>query len=781
MINVSIAGFIGWGILILLSIMAGTALSRHFPWSIRSRAAGVPLGVGIALAPFLSGLATVAALAVFRGASHAIHAVIVVALLLVIVVVSKIKTVGFESRICREKPGQAFYLLMGLWGLWGGVLVYGAMFYPLTQNDALEYATVGRILYETGDLLSYPVIKPDLNDAGFYGPWTHPPLYVALIYLGNVIQGHADSPGLMRLVGPWVALSAAYLTYCLGCLRSRMEGVIAAVVLLSTPLFFLGADSGLIDSLPVLGFLLILAVLAGVREGARLRGILLGLMAGGALWTHSQAILFVPMCFVVMACQQVVRRRLVWREFLGFGLGVGIVALAPYLRNVFLFGSPVSDNPAVFALQLLAWDDYFQYARGLDQTIAKIQYGLFKGWSSPEAFGLSFWFMIIGVSVLLLGAKRYGVRILKDRQKELPVICVLFLLMYHMGVLLSILLRVDLIIKNERYILGLLPAVALLAGFGLFSLARAKGAIVYRGVILLLLIGWTFQLGALAWYRFSSSRIGISELLQSHDLKLLSRPEYEAIDYLRDETAEDEVVFTMKPSDMYYSRRRMLSYLDPEMISFYETEDPNDALGWLLEHNISLIHLPPYGLPPFYNSVLLELVGDPSLSELVFSSGGSQVYRLRKERKETLVSSADDELAGDWKRRANLVIGGRKALAGVSTGETSLTLGEVSRGGMIGGLFHRDASVFLESPWRRGEGECGVRLELKGRGMVRIWIEEDGAELPRFLFGEVVVTEGESKQWMRRWLLGKGSKKWRVLVEHMGTSEIQIITAVDYL
>src|SRR5438876_320018 len=53
-----------------------------------------------------------------------------------------------------------------------------------------------------------------------------------------------------------------------------------------------------------------------------------------------------------------------------------LVGVWPYLNNWAIFGSPISDNPAVFAMPELRWNEYFSYARGLNSWAAKIQYGV---------------------------------------------------------------------------------------------------------------------------------------------------------------------------------------------------------------------------------------------------------------------------------------------------------------------------------------------------------------------------------------------------------------------
>ena len=175
----------------------------------------------------------------FSGAGHAFHLGVVFAGLLLLC-----STVAF-SRPLTELERSGSHLPIGLWewvfggllAVWVIALLVNTAFLPLIQNDSLEYATVGRLLFESRDLSTYPAIHPELSRSGFYGPWTHPPLYVALIYLMYIFQGHAEIPGLMLWIAPWFALAGTGLVFAFGNLTSRVTGILSALVFISVPLF----------------------------------------------------------------------------------------------------------------------------------------------------------------------------------------------------------------------------------------------------------------------------------------------------------------------------------------------------------------------------------------------------------------------------------------------------------------------------------------------------------------------------------------------------------------
>jgi prolipoprotein diacylglyceryltransferase len=110
--------------------------------------------------------------------------------------------------------------------------------------------------------------------------------------------------------------------------------------------------------LPVLGFTLILAAVIGLKARPVVFGALIGALLGLALWTHSQAILS-SRWLLRLSIERGARD---WRGL--FAAAVALICIAalvgawPYWRNMMLFGSPISDNPAVFAMPELHWDDY---------------------------------------------------------------------------------------------------------------------------------------------------------------------------------------------------------------------------------------------------------------------------------------------------------------------------------------------------------------------------------------------------------------------------------------
>lgn len=785
--------------LLTLASASGGALASFLPWHEGARRARLPLYWGLGFAPLLLGLATVAALAALPGATHGVHIAFAMALLAlpVLAAVPQQRWRLLSVEVPRES-GWMERVLLALLLAWWTVLLVNALFLPLLQNDALEYTIVGRALFESRSLADYPQVRPDAGSSGFFGPWTHPPLYVALIYLSNAVQGHADAPGLMRLWAPWALIAATGVVYGLGAMASRTAGLLAALLLLSTPLLFLGADSALIDSLPVLGLLLAAGALFGMDGPSLRRGAGVGAALGLALWTHSQALLFVPLVGAVLAGALLLApagQRVPGARLLEGSMALGLAALIacwPYLRNLAIFGSLISDNPVVFALPEQSWPDYFRIGRGVDHWPAIVQYGWFKGWFALEAFGFVFWIMLGGLA--LFGWRRSAAGA-ADTVYRLSLV---LLACYLLGVVTSTAFDMDLMIKNERYLLVIVPFVGLVAAFCI-SPVLVRRSLMATAVAAAFVLLFSAQLLALLAYRFS----GTGPLLVSPvERKLDAAPEYQAVRFLRENTPLSALVFSMRPADMYYAGRRMLSYLDPRLVPFYSAREPAEALATLKALGVTHVHLPDYGLPPLYDSQLHKILRSLNMATLVFQADGYQIYRL--EPSGLAEGEPLDLLSGQvaWTRTSVLVLGGRKALSSMNREAEAVDIRRASEARPLLRLFHRDWTTALTASSRAGEApsgplglpvqggqEYGIDLRLEGRGLVRVWVrqfDERGPlrdaylrSRPAVLLADFTLGSRHSERaFSRRIRTLLGARYATLTVEHVGASCLSVRSAV---
>ena len=741
--------------LLTLASAAGVALAMTLPWNDAARKAGLPIVMGILVAPFLTGLFAVLALITMPQANPVVHLAFVAALLFCMAsgaYWAGRRSGGLVGALARDLSGSPMswrdYPWLILLVFWIGNLLVNSTLLPLHQNDSLEYAMVGREIYFARSLSVYPLLDSEASLSGFFAPWTHPPMYVSLIYLMYAIQGHAVDPGLMRLVAPWFLIAAAGSVVLLGRLHSWRLGLIASVFLMSAPLLFLGVSSALLDGLPLAGLVMVMVVVLGIKLDSRMYPVALGVVLGLSLWTHSQAILLVGLAAVAVFARSGVRPFMSNVVLIAVAVLIAlVVAGAPYIKNYRIFGSLISDTPLIFALSTLDWPGYFAFNRGLDNLYAILQYGVLKGWFSLEAYGFIFWAWLAGLLFFVWLTRVRGLTLMVRQGFESqhlaaidrcgamsPVICLSFVLVltYLAGVVMSVLIGVDLMIRNERYMLMVLPAVALGAAYALDcalnwlygsfrvrSLRWLRGAFVV-GLGLVLLAQW-LAVGIL--YRWSAPNA----------IHLSNWPNIQVVDAINRIVPEGQRVLAMRPADMYYAERPMVSYLDERLVPFYEQKDPAKALQVLRNIGIRYVQLPDYFLPPVYNSTLPQILSDPSVSRLVFSSDADQLYELVEDGEKFVSGPVTDFVHQPWYQIFQVRLGGRKVLEtfGLAGRDLEQPVSQLTMP-----WFHRDyGALLLPGGARSFDEQAGpvtmtpvmpgqYRLEIRasGRGYVQVWM-----------------------------------------------------------
>jgi hypothetical protein len=496
------------------------------------------------------------------------------------------------------------------------------------------------------------------------------------------------------------------------------------------------------------------------------------------------------------------------------------------VRNYFLFGSPISDNPAVFALEKLDWNAYFSYGRGLDHWVAKLQYGIFKGWFSFEAYGLLFWFGAAGFVLLLATTpfKRLRSFILSgDRQQEdaaqLYMACGVVIASYSLGVVLSVAIGVDLMIRNERYLLVLTPILSIGGAYGISQIGSfclklirsATSPAISRGVALvgLLLACVFFLLQWLAFGVYYRWREPISVLAEANDKNsesisdvgwfsyyLQKWPNISSVRAASSLVPEGSMILAVRPADMYYADRKMLSYLDPSLLSFYNADDAESALAALRELGVLYVQVPDYFLPPVYNSQLMTILGNPHLSKLIYNNGASQLYKFSDSGLEAGETKVLDPGVTPWTRTTQLRFGGRKATAAIGLSAGPMLQAESAADQP---LFHRDYSTLLSTGDAKGlgwqsnsdcievtPGEHLLSVEVEGEGYVIFWVhefDEVGRAIKRdsvdnevsLRVGDLsLATERSAINFKRRIVFSDESKYVRLGIEHVGKSHIKI-------
>lgn len=628
--------FILWAI---FSTFAGIRLSSLLPWSPAARIARLPLATGVALAPFLLAFATIVALLAAPGASYTTHLAIIAIILSASAALGGLaEPASNAAHADKVRYRMIDLVLFGALAAIALVIFITAVATPLYNNDPLEYAMSGRILFETRNLYIYPPIQPGLVSSGFFGPWSHPPLFVALIYFADILQG-ATADNVTKLISPWFAYAAAALAFGIGALKDRSVGSLAAIFVLTTPLIFQSSTIAHIDTLPLAGFALALAAITGFQPRLYRSALLQGALVGVALWTHSQALLFIPVMLaaVVLYFGWKDIRALVTYSALSLTATLA-VASGPYIHNYLLFGTPITDLPEVFALTSLHWDEYFRLSRGYASWPDRIQFGILKAWTTPD-FGLTYWLMALGV--MWFGFRAFkAVKWSKLRKGQLDFVPDQWLLAplgalicYWGGVVVSTLLGFDLMIRNDRYQIVTLPAAALFAAYAVHMLYRSLAIpaaalqLPWRIIRIAAVIGAVFVL----WnFARTTSYIVIRDLRLAWQGPGWLQTYFDLAEAIRLKTPSDATVLALRPADMYFTQRRMMSYLDPRLVPFYKEQETNKAFKILQDLGVDYIQLPNYSTPTVYNSRLQEIAGDPRYTTIVAETSMGQLYLLKE-------------------------------------------------------------------------------------------------------------------------------------------------------
>lgn len=769
----------------ILSVLAGVALARVAIWQREAERAGLDVAVGVAFAPFLIGILAVACLSLLPGL--AFHAWVCAAGCILIA------AVAYPLRSPRL-PGVDGWLPFGSAALFAAALATlfalfgGTISAPFYANDALEYATVAKELARTNSIWSYPLINPTETLSGFFGPWTHPPLYPATLYFVGLVHGTPDATVYMKIVAFGFSAVTVTLVITLGRLMTPAVGFAAALLMLLAPLFRDSIMTSLIDALPTAGLLLVVALHIGQTGSPMRRGLFSGIGLGLALWTHSQAILFIPLFLCLCITHYGLRGLRSAASEAATAIAVTLLIAAwPYYRNIVLFGSPISDNPAIFALPSLDWDSYFSYARGLTSDMARLQYGVFKGWFARPSFSSLFWIATPGLILIIYRlAKRYR-EIFSSGSSGLPIALrlqmnlVVIFAFYFVGMALSTLAGIDLMIKNDRYLIVVVPAAALIGAIGLVELAKLS----YRWATdqnrrpLTRETAGIIGIAALAVVLLRPTSAWVLEIASSFSLKSLDAasflkrtPNLSSVRWLHDFTPQSATVLAMRPSDMYYSDRKMISYLDPRLLGFYSNKEKIGASATLRNLGITHIQIPDYYIPPVYNSSLEDIAADPSVTTLVYDRGMAQIYDLQNSEKTAKAAVDLSPRRIVWQRIQSTSIPGVRNL-GLRVEAQPYTQDERSVGQLPFGLFNRDFSTTLRSETQpvtlaRSGAEYLATIDLSGNGFVRVWIRFGLAGTYRL--AELVLTDAKpSHQIKRRFCTASavgedwGHRRWRSL------------------
>jgi hypothetical protein len=237
-------------------------------------------------------------------------------------------------------------------------------------------------------------------------PWSHPdyPLMVQSLVVRSWLYAGGETLGGPALVAAAFTFgTAALLVAALAALRSASQGLVAGLVLLSTP-FFIVHGASFYGDVPIGLFLLAtfvcLALDGRYGEATRRFAVLAGAAAGLAMWTKNEGLMFVPAIGAGIVVSGLVsgwpaaRRRL-----LGFGLGLFPMLLVAASFKLHL--APRNDLVATLGIErTIDWlTDPRRYYLTLREFISHL--GMF----GYNGFGSATWLLLAYLLAMGIGRR----------------------------------------------------------------------------------------------------------------------------------------------------------------------------------------------------------------------------------------------------------------------------------------------------------------------------------------------------------------------------------------
>lgn len=591
-------------------------------------------------------------------------------------------------------PGRApktwlVYLIPAAAGAFAAAVLAGvaatAYRLPLSANDPLEYFYVARQIFETQQLIGvYPLIDDKLAD-GFYGPWTHPPGFVLMIAWSFALQGTAAVAGAATMVDVYCFVSLILLVYAWAGGATRYRGLAAAFLIFSVPLLILEAFDVHVDIARIAMWTATFCLAAHwFRQRRWPNTIGLGVLVGLSMFIHSIGLLFWPIFagLLVLVRGMSPRHRLAQAGVMSV---VAALMVAPdYLQNILLFGRVIGDSAPLWEIPAFELEQFTNEQRGLASLRGKLTHGILDQLTDFFFHGLTGLAAAIlgvasGLAVLWASRARLPRIVRHATAPELSYVLILACLGFVGGILLSIMLGMNLLIKNPRYLATMAGVYAIVAAISADKLIRytrllspPAWADVARSMPRLMALWRDAKELTIATVRAGFSRralprllfaaIGVAfavtatnsvldqmkrradlfpktgddpELANGQDVLVCSR--YGSFQIIGEinrwvfagKLVEPVKVLAFRPSDVaYYAKFPFISYLAPQLIPAYSATTPREAHDRLVGLGVTHLLVPDYELGEINNTAMASLLADEAQVELVVERRGFRLFRL---------------------------------------------------------------------------------------------------------------------------------------------------------
>lgn len=345
---------------------------------------------------------------------------------------------------------------------------------PLTGNDAIVHTMVARIISRDMSAAAYPLATAD-PITGFLLEGVHPLGFPASKALFMILLGDIDTPWHK----PLAAVYFIYLLLAVGTLSGRLFGSAAAafsmLIVAGTPLLLHSVATAHIDPLRLHGFFLCFAMLAEfARRGERCWLVLGALAFVEALHSHAGNLMLLGFLgpLFLLAAQGPIWKRIL----LGAALGLpALVLVSPqFIVNLRTYGSLLGVDYALERLDpapFLRWVDIQRSLVTLPDIIVN---GALAPFTDPGWFASGFWLGLVGIVFVFVWGEHH----------RRPVqVLIGAVLIYAAIMCLAVVTRYKSFYMNTRYMLVMLPVMAIFGGYLFGRLVRADAAVIRRSGI----------------------------------------------------------------------------------------------------------------------------------------------------------------------------------------------------------------------------------------------------------------------------------------------------------
>ena len=361
------------------------------------------------------------------------------------------------------------------------VIARAALEIPLVANDPLEYFYVARHVFALQNLLDvYPLIDPNIA-GGFYGPWTHPPGFVLMIAWGFVVQGNAEIAGAAKLVDVYSFLTLILLVYTWAGGLIRYRGVVAALLVLITPILLGETLDTHVDVPRIAMWTAVFCMLAyWFKQSSLANTVALGVLVGLSMFVHSIGLMFWPIFagLLLLVRGMSYPSRLIQAVLLTF---VATLMVAPdYWQNYYHFGRLIGDSAPLWEIPRFKLNEFLNEQRAIASLHGKLERGILDqltvfGIYGYAALAAAVSGVFYGLTILVAGRFR-PFKILRHITISDLIHVLLLSCTGFVGIIvLSIILDMNLVIKNARYLATMIAVYAIVAALAGDTILRYSG------------------------------------------------------------------------------------------------------------------------------------------------------------------------------------------------------------------------------------------------------------------------------------------------------------------